>query len=657
MRRAVQVSRRACEGKVHLTKISRKHRLDCRHTSAMPGRRVVGVLAAAALALCGGLVRSSGQQPQTTAPAATGLIAGQVVDGGSRRPIDGVTITLIPRGLSALGRASVPPGTTAIPLPRPVVVDGQGRFFFSGLVGGVYTLQASKPGFAPVSPAGAFQEIEIAPAERILDLKIRLIKLGSLTGTVRDDAGDPVVGMFVVAAKRVANDGRVTMEPAGAAKTDDRGAFRLFQLPPGEYVICACMPDSLPLDGLLLTSLASDPVQLMSLAGRAVKSGADAASLDNTLRTFAPTFYPSSPSIARATRLKLGVGEDRTGADIDVTAVRATRVSGTIVGANSPLDARSITLWPAESGDEAIFSVLRPMLVQPDGRFDFAGVPPGQYVLRVNHLMTSARGGSPSGTALAFVGSRASAMSNLIAGPVGDDALRWAAEPITVGESGASGVIIDLRQGTRIRGRVEFVGAAPQPSAQALQRAALVLQSTDSRVSGGSGSARVNADLTFQTARVTPGRYSIFSTGFPGWPTLKSVIAGGHDVTDQSIALDADDVTDVVMTFSDAPQTTLDVTVLDSRVGEEDLRVLVFPSERKYWSDMAAARRRFQWAPTGRKGNAKLAGLPAGEYFVAVDAADASVDWQEASRLDALSNTAQRVTLADGEKRSLVLRR
>ena len=59
-----------------------------------------------------------------------------------------------------------------------------------------------------------------------------------------------------------------------------------------------------------------------------------------------------------------------------------------------------------------MISGLAPVLVQPDGRFDFAGVPPGQYVLRVQHNVSPARGGgSPSGSALMFLGARGNALT------------------------------------------------------------------------------------------------------------------------------------------------------------------------------------------------------------------------------------------------------
>jgi hypothetical protein len=56
------------------------------------------------------------------------------------------------------------------------------------------------------------------------------------------------------------------------------------------------------------------------------------------------------------------------------------------------------------------------------------------------------------------------------------------------------------------------------------------------------------------------------------------------------------------------------------------------------------------------KGVALLTDLPAGEYFVVVEPFMQFPDWQE-STLEALSRRAQRVTLSDGEKKSIEVRR
>jgi hypothetical protein len=556
--------------------------------------------------------------------------------------------------------------------PFQVATDSQGRFFFADLPAGTFTVLAGKLGYN-----GESRVTDVADGERIADLRIRISKMASLSGTVRDDSGDPVVGMSVQEFRRTLVNGRVTWQSIGASRTDDRGAYRFSGFPTGapagDYLVCACGRDPIPFDTLLLTSLAAEPTQLMGVAARALKVGADVASLDSTLRTYAPTFNPSSLTMARATLVTLTSGEDKTGVDIDVTAARSTRISGTIVGAIGPVQASSIRLVPAgENSDGAALAVsgafalgLSPTLVQPDGRFDFTGVPPGQYILRVTHTPTDGRaGGAPSGPALAFLGARGYAMSQSGAAPLPNEPQQWASEPVTVGDDGVSGLSVALRRAQSISGRVQFVGASAQPAAPALGRTFVVPVPVDSNAQGlfgGTVLGRFSSDATFALPGVLPGRYALTVGGvlFPDWPTLKSVVVSGVDMTDLPVEMGGADISDVVITFIDTPMATLSGTVATGQNPPgADVSVLVFPSDRRYWADPAAAGRRFRSATVSRSGAFSVAaGFPAGEYFVVAVPADEAIDWQDATRLDRLSRGAQRVALADGDKKAIAVKR
>jgi hypothetical protein len=154
----------------------------------------------------------------------------------------------------------------------PVLADAQGRVFFRGLTPGSYALTANQAGYVALRPA----LIELGDNERITDVVIRLTKLGSVAGSLRDNAGDPVVGTEVLAFARNFTSGRLVLQPTvRGVKSDDRGMYRIPGLPPGEYFVCACLRDPNPLDPLLLTTLASQPLNLMSVAARALNVGAD----------------------------------------------------------------------------------------------------------------------------------------------------------------------------------------------------------------------------------------------------------------------------------------------------------------------------------------------------------------------------------------------
>ena len=66
------------------------------------------------------------------------------------------------------------------------------------------------------------------------------MKLATVAGSVRDDAGDPVVGNEIRIFRRTITDGQAAWRLNGLTRTDDRGEYRLANLLPGTFVVCAC---------------------------------------------------------------------------------------------------------------------------------------------------------------------------------------------------------------------------------------------------------------------------------------------------------------------------------------------------------------------------------------------------------------------------------
>jgi hypothetical protein len=585
----------------------------------------------------------------------TGFISGQVVEVPSGRPVADAQILLSGRG------APPPPGVRQGGVPQQAVItDSQGRFFFSRLPNGIYTPRVVKTGYE----ARSIVTIEVGDAERVTDVKLRIAPLAVISGTVRDVGGDPVVGSTMLAFRRGVVNGKPGWQQFGRAVTDDRGAYRMSGLIAGDYLVCACARDPIPFDGTLLTTIAAEPIGLLAVAGRALAVGADVVTLDNTVKTFAPRFHPDAASAARATKIALAPGDDKTGVDVSLDPVRATRVSGRIVGAQSAVQASAVRLLPATDAESGIdFTQISPMLVQADGRFDFAPVPPGQYQLIVGHRETGASGGGPSGAALGFLGARGAAAVPVAGvrtgGPAPAAEFMWANEPITVGENGVSGLVVGLNRGLTVRGRLQYVGAAPQPPAQQLQRAGVILSPVNFTRTPFSASAVVAQDGSFVAQGLAPGKYTVNVPALPGYPTLKSITLAGQDITDMPLDVGEKDLTELVVTFVDTPMASLTVTTQMPPPAQaiDDIIALVFPADRKYWTESSASRRRFRIGPMPPKGVMNLAELPAGDYFVMVANATDVLDWTDPARMDVLSRRAQRVTLSDGGKQTVEVRR
>ena len=601
----------------------------------------VRTAALAAACLCSVAWPSAEQQPSPPPPPATAVIAGRVVDAADDRPLQGVTVALAGGARGAAGRG----GNAG----RIVMTDSQGRFVFVGLMPGRYQILPQQNGNAAV-PVVTLRAIELAADEKLMNLVFRLHRLASISGVVTDDNGDPVVGMGVIASRRAIQNGQVVVLPANESRTDDRGAYRIANLQPGDYVVCACRRDQMPVDGVLLTTLAGNPSQLMGLASRALKVGADAASIE-TARTFAPAFHPSGGLMSRATHIALGDGDERTNIDIAVNVVRAARISGTVVGAPGSVHSSSIRLRLAGEMPDST-PAIEPMLVQPDGRFDFVGVPAGSYVINVAMTSTPLGVVGPSGAALQLIG-RGAMAAPPPPPPPGREVVSalWGQAAVVVGDADVTGVSVALRTAPRVSIKFELPPMPPPAPNQppAVRGAQLLPLRFESR--GLPTFGRLDRDGTHVFGGVAPGRYGL-SVISP--LRIEKVTLRGDDVTDLPVEIGDEDVSDLVVKPVPPMPTKLTGTVTGNFA---DTTVLLFPADPRYWAEPAAARRWFFSAPVSRTGTFTADVAVPGDYLVLVLPDEQAVDWQIQVRLEALAARAQKVTIAAGETKAIEVKR
>ena len=371
-------------------------------------------------------------------------------------------------------------------------------------------------------------------------------------------------------------------------------------------------------------------------------------------------FHPAAPSALLAAVVRIRPGEERGGIDLQMQMVRSVRVSGALLAPAGMAAHVGVRLVPA--GGDALVNEIEAAVAMTDstGAFEFAGVPPGQYVLtavRVPRPLPDPA--DPSRITLQAGTSRLSTSAPPPPGsappaPIPPDATLWARVPIAVGSEDLKDVMVPLRQGPRMSGRVEFEGSEPQPPPSAVARLRISLEPAD-------GSAGTNG-LTFETGHpdesgrfttygVPPGRYIVNVTGivFPGW-AFKGARHQGRDIADTPIEMSSADVTGVVITLTDRPATLAGI-VTTNGAPDPAAVVLAFPTDEDAWGSSGANPRRMKVARADRDGAYKFANLPAGEYYVAAVKDDALGDWMDPDVLRALARVGSRVTLADGEQK------
>jgi hypothetical protein len=257
-----------------------------------------------------------------------------------------------------------------------------------------------------------------------------------------------------------------------------------------------------------------------------------------------------------------------------------------------------------------------------DGSFELPDVSPGDYVLQ-------ALGDRGPGVAPEF-----------------------GSEYITVAEHNAPPVTIRTTTGATLEGRFTSEGRTTIPlRAQALHAAPLDVDRSPPDGRGPEGLAVHDDGRFYLTGLFGPMRLTYPAPA--GW-YLKSITIGGIDVTDQSFDFGFGDQVisdaDIVLSNTGARIDGTVSDVADRRVRE--FAVVAFSANRAHWF---AGSRYVRWAATTPNGSFDVGDLPPGDYLVAAVDALPPGDWQALDGLDALVPRATRVTLREGEARTITL--
>lgn len=609
----------------------------------------------------------------------TGLISGRVVDAATDQPIDAAVVTIVGRMQAPTGAPA--PARGAAPNQTRLLTGSDGRFVLHDLPPGSFTLNVTAPGYVSGSygqaqASGPGQPITLADAERVTDAKIRLWKTAVLTGTVLDDAGEPAVGIRVHASRRVAVAGRVRYSDVASGMTDDRGAYRLTSLTPGEFIVFipqtqTTMPVGL-LDTMLQAVTASSPIVGASMISELVGSsgpsargssgvrvgdsmldsdnGAPVIASDGRVLAYQSAFFPSATSPLQATAITLRSGEERSGADLQLRVVPTVRVSGIVTTPTGPSGMTSVRLMAAasDSTSAGFDSDVGNTTTRGDGTFTFLGIPPGQYVARVY---------KPPRPPIPPELASNPMVQTMLGGPGGSAVALYGDAPVNVGGGDVDGVSIALTPGVKLSGRIEFVGTSPQPTAQQLGAMTITVRPADgNRMGGILGSPNrnaLNAQGEFALAGYPPGMY-LFSATTPGQGWLvKSITAEGRDVVRRPLEVKDADISGIVITFTDkVGRVSGAVHGLNNATPLPGAMVFLWPADYRDWianSDGSPIRT----APVVR--GYSISGLIAGDYLMAaLDGPDVP-EGRDMAFFDALARVATHVTLADGDQKTIEL--
>jgi protocatechuate 3,4-dioxygenase beta subunit len=639
--------------------------------AALRAGTAVAVLALTAIPL----TRTSAQStpgPASRPPA--GLIVGRVVDAAMNRPIARALVTLVtpqPAGDAAINLVPPTPANT----PR-VYTDADGRFLFRGLAAGRYTFLAAAQGYLDGGYGqrrigGPTQPFTLAENERVGDVTIRLWKEATLAGEVTDETGTPIPEIWVTVLRRDGNRGMTFMNRAGSsesARTDDKGAYRITGLVPGEYVVA--VPSRMiqwpatwaSLDAQALQSMRATGLAGITPASAALRFGEIAvqtseggnyggsnmlaAILPTTLRPdgrlvgYVQTFHPSATSVAAATRIALTAGDARTGVDIQIRPMALTRVSGQLLGPGGPQANTAVHLVPAFAAHQMLERTHETAVTTTNaaGAFTFLGVPPGQYVLKAWTLPVV-----------------------LVIGrdPMPADKTLWSELAVTVGDTPLTDLTATLRPGLTIAGRVIFEGTAPAPNpAQAQTALSVAFEPVWPLAFTNRLGVRANANGEFITQGLPRGTYVPIlpnQFGQRGW-YFESAKLGGRDLFVEPIVLDSENVSGIEITFSDRRTELTGVVTNATGAPDAAAAVVVFPAEYQRWIERGLSPLASRTTLASQTGTYFMQMRP-GDFLVAAVREEILANWPQAATVESIAPTATRVTIARGQTARLDVKR
>ncbi len=237
--------------------------------------------------------------------------------------------------------------------PRAATTDDEGRYAFGELPAGRYQLRASKGGFVTLEygqrrARETGRPVDVRDRQVLESVDFALPRGAVVSGRIVDETGEPVAQAWVSLVQDRYQQGRRRLTPVGGDNSDDRGEFRIFGVPPGDYHLVARF------------------------------DGSDLGSTDRV--RYVPTYYPGTPVAGESQRLALAVGQEISGIAIPLARAATAAVSGVVRAPDGgPAPAASFVMTRRLDDAAGDLGGGDGAIAGPDGAFSIGGLLPGRY--------------------------------------------------------------------------------------------------------------------------------------------------------------------------------------------------------------------------------------------------------------------------------------
>ena len=471
--------------------------------------------------------------------------------------------------------------------------DSKGNFAIDKIEPGRYRLRVERAGYVSQgygesSPTSAGSILTLTPGHQARDLLFRLIPWGVISGRISDENGDPYPDVTIQVLRQVTRDGRRTLEAESEADSDDRGDYRIYQLTKGRYFVRAIPREH---RYQMVTNLNKDEGD---------SSGGDG---------YAPVYYPGTSDQTRAVSVYVDAGQEVPAVDFVLTPIPSFHVRGHVFDptVRQVPNACMVSLILREPGTSGSYANEQQEAQCFKGGFEFTNVPPGAYTV--------------------------------VARIFDDGKNRTARTRVDVGETNVNDVVVILRRGMNLTGRISVEGdQALDPS-----EVQIWLKSDDDFGGNGAGS-KIKPDGTLTFENVPEGNYQFEMYGRPpGFSPdfyMKDALVNGESVLDKGLAVPAADSQLSVEVVISSAGARVDGTVTD----ESDLPaagavVALVPEEgrRKLF-------RLYKDSTTDQYGKFVLRGIAPGKYKLFAWKNAENDSWQDPEFLKPFEDQGKEIT-------------
>ncbi len=575
------------------------------------------------------VLASDGAVAPAQVPKGTGEISGVVLDAVTKRPVFDATVTLslagkfIP-GSGLTGREvldTVPPAFRT----QRFYTQANGLFRFVPPTAGHYSLAVRKPGYATgyfgqQKPRDDMQFFDFGQDQVMKGVTLLVWPGASISGAVRSAAGVPLQGKWVQLFEvRNFNGVRSFMpviEPVHQA-TDAAGAYRFTGLTNGRYLVRVSTTE--PILGAL---------EFLGLPENSTRLRPDAS--DAT--------YPAGQLPSSRDFIDVALGQERKGIDFALPdgPLPTYQVSGRIEGAAFSLAGQKVRLVLADAANELpSYLEIAVAPIAEDGSFVLQHVPAGSY--RIRSLLWPA-----------FVSARHNPPG--IGPPEQQIMLEqrrsvWIDRDLTLRDTNVDGLVIRATDGARVRGRIVL---SPELQNLPLSEMWINARSLDGWNLQNLPVGRVEADGTFSSAALPPGRYSILPRGTGNVWFPESALLQTGDTIASGLEVGADDISGLVVTLTSAKARVSGTVTDSSGAPRGDAHVLFFRKGGSWQSgNVGVIGTELGYWRTSPAGAYELP-LNAGDYFIVAVVGDFPEAWWDAAFLQSLIPRATTVSLRRG---------